>query len=134
VSRAVTTGSAGPFLVGAMGFAALLMAYRAVATEPAVALAWRTLRASGNSAAPRHESEFWQLRRSAHTGGLDDHPSCVQGTRAFTVQVCAVLGAVHEVPDDRWGRGGVLASEARETQTFPQAAVTCPEHAGGHVA
>jgi phenylpyruvate tautomerase PptA (4-oxalocrotonate tautomerase family) len=40
----------------------------------------------------------------------------------------------HEVPDDRWGRGGVLASEARETQTLPQAAVTGSEHAGSHVA
>jgi hypothetical protein len=25
----------------------------------------------------------------------------------------------HEVPDDRWGRGGALASEAGETQTLP---------------
>jgi phenylpyruvate tautomerase PptA (4-oxalocrotonate tautomerase family) len=28
----------------------------------------------------------------------------------------------HEVPDDRWGRGGVLASEAGTTQTVPAAA------------
>jgi phenylpyruvate tautomerase PptA (4-oxalocrotonate tautomerase family) len=28
----------------------------------------------------------------------------------------------HELPDDRWGRGGFLASEAGETQTVPEAA------------
>ena len=28
----------------------------------------------------------------------------------------------HEVPDDRWGRGGILASEAGTTQTVPAAA------------
>ena len=29
----------------------------------------------------------------------------------------------HEVPDDCWGRGGVLASEAGKTQTLPGPAV-----------